>query len=93
MRRWTSDEDDVLREQVHLYCMCTDVPPCHDTDYSKASYNVPIDWNAVSATLVDRSNKDCRKRWQKIDTRWSSGAWTKDEDKKLHEAVVQSGER
>ncbi|KAF2676489.1 hypothetical protein K458DRAFT_492448 [Lentithecium fluviatile CBS 122367] len=76
-RRWNSEEDNVLRDQVSLYSSC----------------KVPIDWNAVSAALVDRSNKDCRKRWQKIDTRWSSGAWTAAEDQKLHEAVMQSGER
>ncbi|KAH8695772.1 hypothetical protein GQ44DRAFT_832595 [Phaeosphaeriaceae sp. PMI808] len=77
MRRWNIEEDNVLRNQVHLYSSC----------------GVPIDWNAVSAALVDRSNKDCRKRWQKIDTRWNSGAWTSAEDHKLHEAVTQSGER
>jgi hypothetical protein len=93
MRRWSSDEDHVLRDQVCLYCACINASSYRSTDISLASFNVPIDWNAVSDNLVDRSNKDCRKRWQKIDTRWNSGAWTKEEDKKLQEAVVQSGER
>lgn len=52
---------------------------------------IPINWSAVSAAFVDRSNKDCRKRWQKIDTRWNSGAWTESEDEKLRSGVLRDG--
>ena len=43
--------------------------------------------------MTDRSNKDCRKRWQKIDAKWNSGAWTSNEDENLRQAVVRHGTR
>jgi hypothetical protein len=48
-----------------------------------------IDWTKASQGLRNRSNKDCRKRWLKIDPRWNQGAWAIDEDDRLKRGVEQ----
>ena len=48
-------------------------------------------WNDVAALLPGRTNKDCRKRWSKIQLEIRKGAWTPDEDERLQQAVQQIG--
>jgi hypothetical protein len=70
-RKWTVDEDDYLRSQVEKF----------------QELRVAIDWTDVAEDLEGRTNKDCRKRWLKIDSRWNTGAWAPDEDDRLRDAV------
>ncbi|KAL0779162.1 hypothetical protein CaCOL14_003646 [Colletotrichum acutatum] len=42
-------------------------------------------------SLPGRTNKDCRKRWAKIQVDIRKGAWTQEEDERLQKAVLQLG--
>ncbi|KKA22032.1 hypothetical protein T310_3922 [Rasamsonia emersonii CBS 393.64] len=78
MNRWTKEEDKKLRQQVLKY---------------RAS-NAPdqsIPWRKIAQLLPGRSNKDCRKRWCKIDDRWKRGPWQPDEERRLKDAVSEIG--
>ncbi|KAK2037947.1 hypothetical protein LZ31DRAFT_155467 [Colletotrichum somersetense] len=44
-------------------------------------------------SLPGRTNKDCRKRWAKIQVDIRKGAWTQEEDERLHKAVLQFGSK
>ncbi|KAF2665799.1 hypothetical protein BT63DRAFT_459376 [Microthyrium microscopicum] len=70
-RRWTQHEDSHLADQVQ---------ECLKSGSS-------VDWRKVAQGLANRSNKDCRKRWLKIDTKWNTGQWSKAEDEQLKKAV------
>jgi hypothetical protein len=48
-------------------------------------------WNVVAANLPGRTNKDCRKRWAKLDSNINKGAWSSEEDEKLQAAVQELG--
>ena len=48
-------------------------------------------WNDIAILLPGRTNKDCRKRWSKIQVDIRKGAWTRDEDERLQQAVQQIG--
>ena len=48
-------------------------------------------WNDIAILLPGRTNKDCRKRWSKIQVDIRKGAWTQDEDERLQQAVQQIG--
>ena len=48
-------------------------------------------WNDIAVLLPGRTNKDCRKRWSKIQLDIRKGAWTRDEDERLQQAVQQIG--
>lgn len=50
-------------------------------------------WNAIAAKLPGRTNKDCRKRWHKIEPNIRKGAWTAAEHTRLQEAVDLFGLR
>ncbi|KAL7914424.1 hypothetical protein GGI35DRAFT_476241 [Trichoderma velutinum] len=50
-----------------------------------------VNWIAVSNKLPGRSNKDCRKRWLKIQDHWRKGAWDEDEDLRLRLAYEAYG--
>ena len=48
-------------------------------------------WNNIAVLLPGRTNKDCRKRWSKVQLDIRKGAWTRDEDERLQQAVQQIG--
>ena len=48
-------------------------------------------WNDIAVLLPGRTNKDCRKRWSKVQLDIRKGAWTRDEDERLRQAVQQLG--
>lgn len=48
-------------------------------------------WNDIAVLLPGRTNKDCRKRWAKVQLDIRKGAWTQDEDERLQQAVQQVG--
>ncbi|KAK1657134.1 Homeodomain-like protein [Colletotrichum godetiae] len=48
-------------------------------------------WNDIAMSLPGRTNKDCRKRWAKIQVDIRKGAWTQEEDERLQKAVLQLG--
>lgn len=50
-------------------------------------------WNDIAVLLPDRTNRDCRKRWSKVQLDIRKGAWTRDEDERLQQAVEQIGVR
>ena len=48
-------------------------------------------WNDIALLLPGRTNKDCRKRWSKVQLDIRKRAWTRDEDERLQQAVQQIG--
>ena len=49
------------------------------------------DWSDIAVLLPGRTNKNCRKRWSKIQVDIRKGTWTRDEDERLQQAVQQIG--
>lgn len=75
-RRWTSAEDQILREQV-------------DAQHTR---DVGRDWCQVAMALPGRTNKDCRKRWHNSVTEGlKKGQWSMSEDQLLTRGVHQYG--
>ncbi|EEA25176.1 hypothetical protein TMatcc_006601 [Talaromyces marneffei ATCC 18224] len=71
---WAEEEDRILRSEV----------------IKQASrLGKPRDWRAIAEKLPGRSNKDCRKRWIKLDSKINKGLWSQEENKRLHEAVAK----
>ncbi|KAK8868406.1 Myb-related protein B [Apiospora arundinis] len=86
-KKWTVQEDEALLEQVKQRRL-----PTHQTAGSIMS------WNNVAQYFPGRSNKDCRKRWCKLETkdpegRRKGGTWDQDEDQRLMEAVGAVGKK
>ncbi|KAL8920902.1 MAG: hypothetical protein Q9172_004289 [Xanthocarpia lactea] len=77
-RKWTQQEDQNLFLGVSLQHRET---------------GKHVDWNIIAQSFSDRTNKDCRKRWLKIDQRWHRGNWEPDEDELLQKAVKYHGKR
>ncbi|KAL3458975.1 Homeodomain-like protein [Aspergillus heterothallicus] len=76
---WAEEEDRILRREVGK----------QGTTTSTAKLGKPRDWRAVAEKLPGRSNKDCRKRWIKLDSKINKGPWSPEENKRLHEAVAK----
>ncbi|OJD37509.1 myb transcription [Diplodia corticola] len=76
-RKWTDDEDRVLHKEADL----------------QKSHGGPSDWKTIARKLPGRSNKDCRKRWNKIRVCLAKGPWCFSEDELLKEAVRMHGLR
>lgn len=75
-RRWTSEEDQVLREQVD----------------SQQLQGIGRDWCQVALALPGRTNKDCRKRWHNsVAEGLKKGQWSKSEDQLLTHGVHRFG--
>ncbi|KAG4435202.1 hypothetical protein IFR05_009310 [Cadophora sp. M221] len=74
-RKWMAEEDEILRREVSL----------------QVEIGQLKQWNLVAAELPGRTNKDCRKRWAKLDNNVKKGAWSTSEDEKLHAAVQELG--
>ncbi|OAP55325.1 hypothetical protein AYL99_10298 [Fonsecaea erecta] len=77
-RRWTPEEDVVLRTEA---------------TYQLIAAGSVRDWNRIASKLPGRMNKDCRKRWSKISENVKKGNWDPAEDAKLREAVRAIGTR
>ncbi|EFR04742.1 hypothetical protein MGYG_07750 [Nannizzia gypsea CBS 118893] len=69
---WSEKEDNVLRTEV-----------ARQAEHGKAK-----DWRTIAEKLPGRSNKDCRKRWIKLDGPVKKGPWSQEEDQRLHKAVL-----
>ncbi|KAL4744510.1 hypothetical protein BDW72DRAFT_199519 [Aspergillus terricola var. indicus] len=82
--RWESWEDDILVQQVLTH---TGDPKDWQAKHGQGS----IPWAGIAKALPGRSNKDCRKRWLKIDPRWNGGRWQSDEELRLTAAVMRHG--
>lgn len=75
-RRWTSVEDQILREQVD----------------AQQIHGVGRDWCQVALALPGRTNKDCRKRWHNsVAEGLKKGQWSKSEDHLLTHGVHRYG--
>jgi Myb-like DNA-binding domain len=89
-RKWLPDEDEYLKKRIRDYRMSFlfdlfIVLAKQTTELS----GKPIEWTRVARGLANRNNKDCRKRWLKIDDRWGQGSWSSEEDERLKRAVAQ----
>ncbi|KAL6708038.1 hypothetical protein ACN47E_003472 [Coniothyrium glycines] len=77
-RKWTSAEDEKLREEVEAQLVDGDVR----------------DWCRIAGQLPGRTNKDCRKRWHNsVAGGLKKGQWSKSEDELLSGGVEQHGHR
>jgi hypothetical protein len=76
-RRWTSDEDDILRtEAAYQRMFPIPVPWCWAlTNNTVVNAGSIRDWNRIASRLPGRLNKDCRKRWSKISENVKKGNW------------------
>ncbi|KAK8055223.1 hypothetical protein PG993_000450 [Apiospora rasikravindrae] len=74
-RWWTEEEDQILKAGVE----------------SQSEVNSLMSWNEIAAMLPRRTNKDCRKRWYKVRSDFIKGTWSREEDRKLQQAVQQHG--
>ncbi|EIT75033.1 hypothetical protein AO1008_07708 [Aspergillus oryzae 100-8] len=83
--RWTAQEDGILIKTVHA-CTIRGEDQSLPSDNKRARKDT-IAWKLVAQSLPGRTNRDCRKRWFKIDRRWSQGPWAPDEETQLREAV------
>ena len=82
--RWESWGDDYLEQQVLTY-----TGDAGDRQAKHGQGSIP--WTEIAKALLGRSNKDCRKRWLKIDPRWNGGHRQLDEELRLTEAVMRHG--
>jgi hypothetical protein len=99
-RRWTKEEDDLLRGAVAKYGTSTN--PALDTHSryrlqlrdSKTGEDASIDWHDVASCIEGRNNKDCRKRWiYSLEPSINKGPWDKEEDELLIQGVRLHGSR
>ncbi|KAE8409877.1 hypothetical protein BDV37DRAFT_235273 [Aspergillus pseudonomiae] len=86
---WTAQEDGILFRTVHT-CTIRGEDQSPPSDPKKARKDT-IAWKLVAQSLPGRTNRDCRKRWFKIDRRWVQGPWASDEETRLREAVAIYG--
>ncbi|KIX05319.1 uncharacterized protein Z518_06191 [Rhinocladiella mackenziei CBS 650.93] len=99
-RRWTAEEDRILREEANYQRRWNRPHPIGADELSRLSVTDRVvangsvrDWNKIAAKLPGRMNKDCRKRWSKISENIKKGNWDPGEDAKLREAVTVVGTR
>lgn len=75
-RRWTSTEDQILREQVE----------------AQQAEGGGADWCQIALALPGRTNKDCRKRWyNSVAEGLKKGQWSSSEDRLLIRGVHRYG--
>ncbi|KAF9004614.1 Homeodomain-like protein [Cyathus striatus] len=77
-RQWTEEEDDALREAVHI---------------EHPEGGAPYKWLEIARHIPGRSNKDCRKRWynKMSSPQTLKGGWSPEEDALLTRAVKRYG--
>ncbi|KAK7451918.1 myb family transcription factor [Colletotrichum acutatum] len=97
-RWWTSQEDDILKREVQGKSANPISPLVTCAAKSNKDLHLPVrqggsvqNWNDIAMSLPGRTNKDCRKRWAKIQVDIRKGAWTQEEDERLQKAVLQLG--
>jgi hypothetical protein len=91
-RKWMAEEDGILRREVSLQGRNNHAASNHHSySHSPVEIGQLKQWNLVAAELPGRTNKDCRKRWAKLDNNVKEGAWSTSEDEKLHAAVQELG--
>ncbi|KAJ2987587.1 hypothetical protein NUW58_g4421 [Xylaria curta] len=77
-KRWTEEEDCILYEETQKQELAGETK----------------DWHRIAAKLPGRTNKDCRKRWvNKVCGSLKKGAWNKNEDERLLDAVDRHGQK
>ncbi|KAL8939318.1 MAG: hypothetical protein Q9211_002798 [Gyalolechia sp. 1 TL-2023] len=75
-RRWTPEEDSLLREAVR----------------KATQEGRPLLWRELAKRVPGRTNKDCRRRWCNILADGTAkGSWTESEDERLSNAVRAHG--
>ncbi|KAL2067493.1 hypothetical protein VTL71DRAFT_1918 [Oculimacula yallundae] len=89
-RKWTAEEDAILRREASVQSKSTEASR-NQHSHPKVQDGQLKQWSVVAARLEGRTNKDCRKRWAKLDQNVKKGAWSAAEDEKLHAAVQQLG--
>lgn len=97
--KWTVQEDRILLQGVSrqgasrptLYRLIDKLTSANATTEGKTGK--PVDWNMIAQSFSNRTNKDCRKRWLKIDLRWNCGIWEAEEDNLLQKAVERHGKK
>ncbi|KAJ6180057.1 hypothetical protein N7519_010518 [Penicillium mononematosum] len=87
-RWWNSQEDEILKSAVQA--QCNNPTDMMDALQSRRHGSVQ-NWNDIASLLTGRTNKDCRKRWSKIQVDIQKGVWTREEDERLQQAVQQLG--
>ncbi|KXH44028.1 hypothetical protein CSIM01_12181 [Colletotrichum simmondsii] len=97
-RWWTTQEDDILKREVQGKSTNPISPLVTPAAKSNKDLHLPVrqggsvqNWNDIAMSLPGRTNKDCRKRWAKIQVDIRKGAWTQEEDERLQKAVLQLG--
>ncbi|GBC08192.1 hypothetical protein RclHR1_07960008 [Rhizophagus clarus] len=80
--RWTSQEDNALKEAVSHYINLVD----------SQGNPQPIPWNKVSKRIPQRTGAQCQARWtEALDPRIRKGKWSPSEDEILKEGVRMFG--
>ncbi|KAL6799317.1 Homeodomain-like protein [Trichoderma sp. SZMC 28013] len=75
--RWTNAEDEILICKVR----------------AQELLGQPKDWSSIAAIISGRSNKDCRKRWVRLNGCIKKGEWSSIEDIQLRDAFEKFGAR
>ncbi|CAJ0846742.1 16253_t:CDS:2 [Entrophospora sp. SA101] len=77
--RWTTQEDNALRDAVNQYMM---------NSIDSQGNPQPIPWNKVSKCIPARTGAQCQARWtEALDPRIKKGKWSPEEDEILKEGV------
>lgn len=95
VKRWTADEDSRLRALV-VGSGKSFTRDCTQSQSVLTAANTGkegINWVNVSAYLSGRTNKESRRRWNKIKDNFNRGMWSWDEDESLRIAVERFGQR
>ncbi|CAG8623558.1 10503_t:CDS:2, partial [Funneliformis caledonium] len=80
--RWTSQEDNALKEAVSHYINSVD----------SQGNPQPIPWNKVSKRIPQRTGAQCQARWtEALDPRIRKGKWSPNEDEILKDGVRMFG--
>ncbi|CAI2174733.1 19358_t:CDS:2 [Funneliformis geosporum] len=80
--RWTSQEDNALKEAVSSYINSVD----------SQGNPQPIPWNKVSKRIPQRTGAQCQARWtEALDPRIRKGKWSPNEDEILKDGVRMFG--
>ncbi|RIA86981.1 hypothetical protein C1645_778318 [Glomus cerebriforme] len=80
--RWTSQEDNALKEAVSHYINSVD----------SQGNPQPIPWNKVSKRIPQRTGAQCQARWtEALDPRIRKGKWSPSEDEILKDGVRMFG--
>jgi myb-related protein len=95
---WTAEEDQILKEEAILQgepCFILLAMSCkanHRKNFPLVNTTGNVkNWSIIATKLKSRTNKDCRKRWSKLQTNVNKGIWSSEEDHRLRKAVEKRG--